>query len=496
VNGDIARVAGLTALTLLGGCKLTPRYEPPHPPLPASYQGTELFGPAQPEAGAALRGDWWTLLGDPELDQLEEALGRANPTLAAAGQAYAQARELVNEARSALYPQLTAEGSISDNKQSAHRLFRLNPSVGTQESSNIVSAAAAWEPDFWRDIRSSVSQHKLLAQASAADLANVRLSLQAELASEYVALRGLDAELLVLSESIATYEKAVEVTRLRANGEIASGLDLARAQSQFASAQAQETETRLQRDLLQHAVAVLVGESPSEFALAPTDEFRLRAPEIPAGIPSELLQRRPDIARSERQMAAANEAIGIARAAFYPHITLTGAAGFEDDAFNLLSLPNSFWSVGSAAVLPLIDGGLRRARLRRSWSEYEQTRDFYRATVLSAFQEVEDGLTLTHRLQAELNQQEQASEQAAQALNISTLLYHDGLDNYLSVSVAQVQALAARTVEVEVRARQVQASVALIRSLGGGWSEADLALSLPAAGQREEGSHLAVSTSY
>jgi NodT family efflux transporter outer membrane factor (OMF) lipoprotein len=249
------------------------------------------------------------------------------------------------------------------------------------------------------------------------------LSLQAELASDYIAVRGLDAELDVLRQSIASYQAAVEIARLRMRGGIASGLDLARALSELDSARAQESETALQRDLMQHAVAVLVGAIPSSFSIGAVNEFRLIPPPLPPGFPSELLQRRPDIASAERQMAAANASIGVSRAAFYPHVTFSGTAGFEDNAFNLLSLPNSLWSVGAGAVLPLIDGGLRRAELRRSWSQYTQTRDLYRATVLAAFREVEDGLSLTQRLATEATQQREASEQAAQALSISTMLY-------------------------------------------------------------------------
>ena len=193
-------------------------------------------------------------------------------------------------------------------------------------------------------------------------------------------------------------------------------------------------------------------------------------PQMPAGVPSELLQRRPDIASAERQMAAANAEIGVSRAAFYPNITLSGLAGFEDNAFNLASVPNSLWSVGAGAMLPVFEGGLRRAELQRSWSQYAQTRDGYRSTVLASFQEVEDGLSLTQRLATEVAQQREASDQATQALSISTMLYEDGLDNYLSVAVAQVTALAAQTAEVQLESRQMQASVSLIRALGGGWT--------------------------
>lgn len=209
---------------------------------------------------------------------------------------------------------------------------------------------------------------------------------------------------------------------------------------------------------------------PSGFSIACAKTFTLTPPQIPAGVPSELLQRRPDIASAERQMAAANASIGVSRAAFYPNVTLSGMAGFEDDALRLADLPNSLWSVGAGAMLPLFEGGLRRAELQRSWSQYAQTRDDYRATVLAAFQEVEDGLSLTQRLATEVRQQRGASDQASQALTISTMLYEAGLDNYLSVAVAQVQALSAQTAEVQLLTRQMQAAVSLVRALGGGWT--------------------------
>jgi outer membrane protein, multidrug efflux system len=215
---------------------------------------------------------------------------------------------------------------------------------------------------------------------------------------------------------------------------------------------------------------VLIGAMPSTFSIAATSEFKLTPPQLPAGVPSELLQRRPDIASAERQMAAANASIGVSRAAFYPNVTFNLSGGFADSGFNLISLPNSLWSVGAGAMLPLFDGGLRRAQLRHSWAQYAETRDNYRATVLAAFQEVEDGLSQTQRLATEDKQEHEASDQAGQALSISTMLYKDGLDNYLSVSVAQIQALATQLTEVQLRVRQIQAAVSLIRALGGGWT--------------------------
>jgi multidrug efflux system outer membrane protein len=467
-----ALIASLLVIGLTG-CDLAPTYDPPHYLLPEHYQGSGPFGVARPEVSLSSRGDWWKALSDAELNELEERLDRANPSLQASAEVYMQARDLAAEAQSRIYPQVTAQASTSDNRESAHHLFS-NSAVARQEGSNEVGAAASWEPDFWGAIRNSARAQKRLAQASAADLATARLSLQAELANDYVALRGLDAEVQVLRQSIAAYQKAAEVARLRAEGKIASGLDLARALSELDSARAQETETELQRELLQHAIAVLVGAMPSTFSIAPLDNFMLTPPELPPGVPSALLQRRPDIASAERQMAAANASIGVSRAAFYPNVTFGTAAGFEDNAFRLADLPNSLWSVGAGVMLPLFEGGLRRAELQRSWSQYAETRDHYRATVLAAFQEVEDGLSLTQRLATEVVQQREASQEAVRALSISTMLYQDGLDSYLSVAIAQVRALAAQTAEVQLSSRQMQAVVALIRALGGGWTMQEL----------------------
>jgi outer membrane protein, multidrug efflux system len=460
--------------TLLVGCELAPRYDAPHLLLPDSYQGSGPFRQANPDAALSLQGDWWTLFGDPLLNQYEEQLRGANPTLQAAAETYTQARDLAAVAQSGLYPQLGISASVSENKQSLHSLYRNGPGGLNEEASNTVAAAASWEPDFWGATRNRAHEQKRLAQAGAADLAAAQLSLEAQLASNYIALRGLDAELELLRQSIITYQQAVEVTRLRTEGAIASGLDLARALSQLRSAQAQETDTQLQRDQLQHSIAVLVGANPSSFSIPSVIELTLPTPTIPLGIPSQLLERRPDISSAERQMAAANASIGVSRAAFYPNVTIGLMGGFQDSGFNLLSLPNDLWTLGAGAALPLFEGGLRRAELQSSWSQYAQTRDNYRATVLAAFQEVEDGLSQTQRLSAETVQQREASDQADLALSISTKLYQEGLDNFLSVSVAQVQALAARTVEIQIRTRQIQASVALIRALGGGWRASDL----------------------
>ena len=246
------------------------------------------------------------------------------------------------------------------------------------------------------------------------------------------------------------------------------------ARNQLAAAQVTETDVAANRAVLQHAIAVLVGVPASAFTLAPEPQARVAVPVVPAGVPSALLQRRPDIANAERSMAAANAAIGVSRAAFYPQVTISAVAGFEDTGFSLASLPNSLWTIGAQAVLPLFEGGLRRAELQRSWAQYAQTRDVYRATVLAAFGEVEDGLTLTTQLARESQQGAEAVRQALRAQDMSLTLYKGGLDNYLNAVVSQVTALGAEITEIGIETRRRQAAVSLVAALGGGWSTANL----------------------
>jgi multidrug efflux system outer membrane protein len=464
----------LIALSGLCGCDLAPPYRPPQYVLPANYQGSPPFKVAHP-LDTLPRGPWWERFDDPLLNQLEQQLTAENPDLAAMAEQYTQARDLAAEARAGLFPQITASGTMSDNKQSTHRLFRSPTSRSPlEEASNEILLGASWEPDFWSRIRNSTRVQKRLAQSSAAALAAGRLSLQAELANDYIALRGLDRQLAIYRTSITYYEQAVRITTQRLQGRIGAALDVARARGQVASTQALLNGTVGNRAVLQHAIAVLVNVNPSSFAIPEEADEKLTAPAVPVGVPSSLLQRRPDIAGAERQMASANAGIGVSRAAFYPNITISANAGFQDNGFDLLSLPNSLWMIGASAVMPLFEGGLRRAELQRSWSQYAQTRDNYRATVLAAFQEVEDGLALTANLQAQAQAQSLAVTEAGKAQALTLQLYVGGLTNYLDALVAQQTELAARTNEVQVEASRLQASVGLIRALGGGWSTADL----------------------
>ena len=289
-----------------------------------------------------------------------------------------------------------------------------------------------------------------------------------------MALRGLDTEDAVLRRTLAFYAQAVTITTMREAAKIASGLDVDRARSQLASTEATETDVVANRAVLQHAIAVLVGVPAASFALAAEPNPKIVTPHVPAGLPSQLLQRRPDIAAAEREMASANAEIGVTRAAFYPNVTLSAVGGFEDGGFNLGDLANSMWTVGATAMLPLFEGGLRRAELQQTWSQYAQTRDAYRATVLAAFQQVEDGLALTSRLQVEEQQGREAVTEALRAQNESLTLYRGGLDNYLNAVVAQVTALTALIVQIGIETRLLQASVGLVTALGGGWGAPNL----------------------
>ena len=462
----------LAVVMLLSGCDLAPVYHPPSMILPSDYRGSGPFVRANPQDQAP-RGPWWQMFDDAELDRLEKQLDAANPDLQAAEETYTQARDVVGEAQSGLYPQIGTQAFTSENKESVHTLFH---SAGgpNQEQSNGYGGAATWEPDFWDQIRNSAKRAKASAQGTAAQVASARLSLEMELANDYMAAHGLDTEHAAYVQAIALYSNAVTITQMRYAGKISSGLDVARAQNQLSSAQAMDTEVQAQRAVLEHAVAVLAGENPTTFRLPVRVDAQIALPEIPVGVPSDLLQRRPDIAEAERTMAAANAAIGVSRAAFYPNIRLNAMAGFEDTGFALASLPNALWAVGASAMLPLFEGGLRKAELQESWSQFSQAGDNYRSTVLAAFKQVEDDLVLTSKLSTEAEQQQAALQAALKVQNISMSLYTDGLDNYLNVTVAQIAALTAQIAEVQVQTRRLQTAVALTGAIGGDWSTAQM----------------------
>ncbi|WEQ52340.1 efflux transporter outer membrane subunit [Komagataeibacter oboediens] len=469
-------LAGCAAIagTLAGCVDLAPKYHAQHYMLPDNWKGDGVMQFGTPQDAVA-RGDWWKVFHDSTLDELEERASHLNPNLQADAEVFTQARDIAAEAQSNLYPQITGGAGASQNQASSHRLWRGAGSQGPiYMSSEQYSAAARWEPDFWSAIRNRRRVQQRLAQAAAADFAVARLSIQSELANDYMQLRGMDAQHAVYLDSIRYYETAVKITKMRQAGAIAAGIDVSRAQTQLSSTQASDTDLQARRAVMEHAIAILVNVTPTSFHIQPRAQITFPKVATPVGIPATLLERRPDIASAERHMAAANRAIGVSRAAFYPRVTFSATAGFMDNGFTLDKFANGMYNYAAQAVMPLFQGGLRRAEVQRNWSQYRQAEDQYRAIVLDAFKDVEDGLSLTHDLNIESVQQAEAVQASMRTQNMTMQLYTGGLTNYLDVVVAQVAALQARIAEVQVETRYMQAQVELIRSLGGGWTTAEL----------------------
>lgn len=450
----------------LAGCSLAPPYHPPVSAVPAAYKEAGAWRQATP-LDAAPRGDWWASFGDPALDALEARIERDNPTLAAALARHEGALAAVRETRADLLPQASVAGDVSRNRVAATR--PLSSGRAATYDLYLVGGSIDYEVDLWGRVRNSVRAAHAEAQASAADLAATRLALQAELADAYFRLRGLDAEAQLLRETVDAYDRAYALTDTRHRGGIASGLDVSRAQTILADARAQISSVANARAAVEHSIAALVGEVASSFAIPPATE-QLMPPPVPAGTPSTLLQRRPDVAAAERRVAAANARIGVARAAFFPSLTLGASGGLETTGAALLSTPATFWALGPAeAALAVFDGGRRAARVRQAKAAHDEAAADYRATVLAAFREVEDQLAAARELGREEQAQRDAARAAARTEDLALSRYHDGASDYLEVVTAQTAALAAERSAIAVRTERLQASVALIRALGGGY---------------------------
>ncbi len=451
---------------------LAPPYQPPQYVVPASWHGASPFVEAKP-SDDELRSDWWKLFDDPTLNRLEEQAMAANPDLQAAAERFVQARDMMMKARSRRIPRVGLGADLSKNRQSEHALFR-PPNIPIQENSVSVGGIASWEPDFWSAIRNETRAEIYRAEERAADYGLARLSLQAEIAANYFTLRGYDAEVATYAQSIDLYKRSLDIVKTQFAGAIASALDVARVESLLFSTETKLAQVQGQRQVTEQSIAILVNMAPAGFSIKPVDELRVVEFTIPQTIPSTLLERRPDVAGMERQMAQANRAIGIARAAFYPNIAFRVGGGLEDDGFNLIKLANSFWSYGSAIELPLFQGGYRRAQLQQAWSAYRETEDRYRSTVLNAFREVENNLSLTNQLSKAVNRQEATVGATLKTQNLTTELYQGGLSSSLELIYAQVATLQARIDSVQIKADLLRASVALIRALGGGWDRKQL----------------------
>ncbi len=472
----LRRLLPLVLVAVLPACSLAPTYKKPDVgPVPDSYAGQTadgLWSPAHP-ADTASRGPWWSVYANPQLDKLENQLDASNPSLAVALARYDAARALLGEARSDLYPTLGVDAASSRNRQSNNRPLR-GSNQPNEYSANTFGLGLGYEIDLWGRVRNEVAAGKANAAAAQADLASVKLSLEAQLADLYIALRGYDVQERILKDTLDAYQQGLDLTERRFQGGVASGLDVSRAKTQLADAQAQVSEVVAQRALTEHAIATLVGESASRFTLPP-DNTPVNVPAIPLGVPSQLLERRPDIASAERRVFAANAEIGVARAAFFPRLSLSAMLGFQDTGMgNLLSAGNRYWALGPDLAMTLFDGGLRRSKVQAAQANLDASAGLYRGIVLNAFQQVEDNLTLLQQLGKEAHQQDDAASAARDSQTIATNRYREGAVNYLDVVSAQTAALQAERSAEQVRTRRLQASVDLIRALGGGWDSAQL----------------------
>ena len=471
-----------TAVLLLAGCTVGPNYHrpdaatapawkenttpPPNPP-----NGT--WKQAEPSDGA-LRGAWWEMYGDPQLNTLEAKIAVSNQTLRAAMEQYNSAREQVRVARSQYYPTLSAGPAASRNRTSLNQSNTNRAVTNYQYNVFTIAGQAQWEPDLWGQVRRTVEQARANAQASAALLANVALSLQAELASDYYELRGLDSQQQLLDNTVKSYEEFLKLTQVRFKGGVATEADVALAQTQLETTRAQYIDIGVARAQYEHAIATLTGTPASAFGL-PTMPLGEQIPQIPVGLPSQMLERRPDIAAAERQVDSANAQIGIATAAYYPNVSLTGTGGFTSgNAGTLIQGPSEVWSLGASAVELLFDAGRRHAITQQARDLYEQQVANYRQSVLAAFQDVEDNLAAIRILDQESAQEQLAVAAAQRSLNINTAQYKGGVTTYLQVLTAQTTLLSNQRTQEDIATRQFVASVQLIRALGGGWDTSQL----------------------
>jgi NodT family efflux transporter outer membrane factor (OMF) lipoprotein len=453
---------------------LAPSYEPPEYVVPTSWHGQSPFIEANP-SDTELRPDWWQLFDDPVLTSLIEQAMAANPDLEAAAERFLQARDMMMKARSQYLPRLGLGFGASGNRASDNALF-FPRDISQQASSVSLGGLASWEPDFWSALRNATRIETYRAEERAAEYGLARLSLQAEIGTNYYLLRGYDAQITIYTQSIDLYRRSLDIVRAQFAGAIASALDVARVESLLFTTETQLARVQAQRQVTEQAIAILVNMAPASFTVKAktADDLRVVSFTVPRTLPSTLLERRPDIARMERQMAQASRAIGIARAAFFPNVSFRVGGGFEDAGFNLISLANSFWSLGATVSLPVFQAGFRRAQLQQSWSAYRETEDRYRSTVLNAFREVENNLSLTGQLTLAANRQDAAVGATFKAQNLTTELYQGGLASSLELIYAQVATLTARIESVQIKAELLQSSVGLIRALGGGWNRNQL----------------------
>jgi NodT family efflux transporter outer membrane factor (OMF) lipoprotein len=481
---------GLSALVLLlgAGCMVGPDYSKPSVPMTAGYKEDQGWKLARP-LDQIPRGNWWEIFGDPQLNALEEQVSEANQNVKVAEARFRQARALIGFFRAGLFPLVTAGASALSVRRSTLSPFSSSgASTGTSSSGGssggsssgastgefLLTGDVSYEIDLWGRIRRSVTSARDEAQATAADLETARLSIQAELAFDYFELRSADAQQQLLNDTVKAFDEALQLTIRRFEGGAAPKSDVAQAQTQLETTQVQATDIAVQRAAFEHAIATLIGKPPADFSLPPAP-LDLQPPDIPAGLPSELLERRPDIAAAERRVAEANEQIGIAKAAYFPTVTLNALLGFESSSLRNFGGWQSFlWAVGSSVAQTIFDGGRRRATSEAALANYDATVASYRQATLDAFQQVEDNLAALRILEQETQQQARAVLSAQESLQLFTNRYKGGVDTYLQVITAQTAALANERNQVDIQRRRMDASVLLVKALGGGWNVADL----------------------
>jgi outer membrane protein, multidrug efflux system len=464
------RLGGLALAAVLAGCTTAPAYVRPEVQMPAAWRIEPPWQVAQP-GDETVRGPWWQRFGDPQLNALEEQALAGSPTLAAAVARWAQARAAVDVATSGLFPQLSASGRVARQKISADRpLTNYNsPNASTVQNDYSLSFNVAYEADLWGRVRSSVDAARASAEQTAADLQNVRLVLASDLAANYFNLRELDIELDVLAQSIALQQRALELATTRHQLGATSGLDVAQQQALLDTTLTQVDVLKRQRDQFEHAIAALVGRPAPLFALAPETGSRV-APAVPVGVPSDVLQRRPDVASAERAMAAANAQIGVARAAYYPAITLGPSLGVDSRMIStLFDAPSLLWSLGISVAQPLFDAGRTDANVAIAQAGYQVTVANYRRTVLTAMQEVEDGITGSAALDRALLQARQAEQSAQRVLQLANDRYEGGVTTYLEVITAQQSLLNSQRQLAQLLGQRLLVSVLLVKALGGDW---------------------------
>jgi NodT family efflux transporter outer membrane factor (OMF) lipoprotein len=475
-------ISAAASLLLTSGCMVGPRYSRPDAPMAPAFKetsewkGGDGWKVAQPD-DTALRGNWWELYGDTKLNELEVQVDPSNQTLKEAEANFRQARAAIRFNRAAEAPTIGVAPSISAVRASANQPYASPSLINNGTGDLTLPVDLSYEIDLWGRIRRSVTAAREQAQASAADLDTVRLSLHAEVAIDYFEVRNADAQKQLLDDTVKAFTDALQLTRYRFEGGAAPRADVAQAQTQLDQTRVQASDIMVQRAQFEHALAILIGKPPAQFHLPPIP-INIQAPvlpDIPVTLPAQLLERRPDIAEAERRMAAANEQIGIAKAAYYPTLNIAAIAGLEGtSALNWFDWPSRFWAVGPILSETIFEAGRRRATVESALAAYDGNVANYRQTVLNAYQQVEDNLVALHILNTESTQQHSATASAEESLQLSQNRYTGGVDTYLQVVIWQTTALANERNDIDIMRRRLEANVLLIKALGGGWDTSQL----------------------